>query len=440
VVVLGSLFGLGLPTVHPRTPAQLREQTLTLLAGQILALTATGPLCLVVEDLHWLDATSVELLGRLAAAAADRRLLLLLATRDGFAPSWPSAAVTRVPLARLAAEETAGMVSFLFGQRKLPPWLLRRIVLRSDGVPLFVEEVVRTVLVPDSKAGAADIAEATEARIPASLHDSLMARLDRSGVAKEIAQVASVIGRSVRHDILAAVASLPVEQLREPLATLAAAGVMVRDDKAASGTSTFTHALLRDAAYDSLLREQRRALHLRVAHALQVLDPGAVEQQPELLALHLTDAEQAAAAAPFWREAARRNLERHRRAAAGADGAARAGADRAGGAGLGRGASSVRHRHGAVPGAARLTRAFPHLLGLVANRAGFPRAHRARRRHAGSRRAARRCRAVAAGASLQLGQPLLRRPPAGVLRAHRRRAGDLRRARFPPASLALRQP
>jgi predicted ATPase/class 3 adenylate cyclase len=310
VAVLGSLFGLTPPAANPGTPAQLREQTLTLLAGRILALTETGPLCLVVEDLHWLDATSLELLGRLVEAARGRRLLLLLAARDGFAPPWPPASITTLPLGRLAAEEAAGMVGSLFGQRKLPPRLLAGIVRQSDGVPLFVEEVVRTVLAPGEDASAAFVAEAAEARIPASLHDSLMARLDRSGIAKEIAQVASVIGRSGRRDILAAVALLPAEQLREPLATLAAAGVMARDDRAGSATYTFTHALLRDAAYDSLLREQRHALHLRVAHALQALDPVAVEQQPELMALHLTQAGQAEAAAPFWREAARRNLER----------------------------------------------------------------------------------------------------------------------------------
>src|SRR5262249_20967743 len=146
--------------------------------------------------------------------------------------------------------------------------------------------------------------------IPASLHESLMARLDRSGPAKEIAQIAAVVGRSVRRDVLADAARLPDAELEHALLTLADADVLYPDDADGAGLYSFRHALLRDAAYDSLLRDDRRALHLRVARALQQLDPHTVQQQPELFALHLTEAGLAEEAAPHWLDSARRSLAR----------------------------------------------------------------------------------------------------------------------------------
>jgi predicted ATPase len=218
---------------------------------------------------------------------------------------------TRLPLGRLPTDAVTDMVQGLFGSRPIPPQLAGIIARRTDGVPLFVEAVTRSLLLlpslPEFDDGPFAIADTA---IPASLRESLMARLDRSGRGKEVAQIAAVVGRSVRRDVLAEAARLPDAELEHALAILAEADVLFPDEADGVGTYTFTHALLRDAAYDSLLRDDRKMLHQRVARALQRLDPHTLQQQPELFALHLTEAGLAEEAAPYWLDAARRSLAR----------------------------------------------------------------------------------------------------------------------------------
>ena len=302
---LADLLGIGHAGTAPASPSQIREQILAALLERLLSLAAGETLCLLVEDLHWLDPSSLELLGRLVARIGDRRLLLLLSAREDFEASWlDHPAVGTLPLARLEADDVAAMVRGLFERANLPAHLVGQIVRKSDGVPLFVVELLRGMLQPG---GSGSFGDEMEAEIPASLHASLMARLDRAGLAKEVAQVAAVIGRSVRPDILAAVAGRAPAELETPLAALIGAGVLYRDG-GPTGSYTFTHALVRDAAYDSLLRDQRQGLHLRVAETLLRHDPATVEQQPELLASHLADAGRPEEAGPYWIEAARRSL------------------------------------------------------------------------------------------------------------------------------------
>ena len=312
--VLAELVGISSddPAIRALSPAQLRERILTVLVEQILLLSRQKPLCVLVEDLHWLDPTSRELLGRLVESIAEKPVMLLLTARDGFEAPWTARrATTVVRLVPLSPGDVADMVQSLFANRELPPHLGRAIARRTDGVPLFVEEVARSLLdleaLPEFGEAAVD---APDQAIPASLHESLMARLDKSGVAKEIAQIAAVIGRSARRDVLADAAALPAIALDPPLAMLSEAGVLFRDFSEGAERYTFSHALLRDAAYDSLLRDDRRALHLRVAQALGTHDPQTVAQQPELLAMHLTEGNAAEDAAPHWLEAARRSLAR----------------------------------------------------------------------------------------------------------------------------------
>jgi class 3 adenylate cyclase/predicted ATPase len=295
----------------PPSPTQLREFILAALAERLLALSDAAPLCLLVEDLHWLDPSSLELLERLVARIGGLRVMLLVSARDAFEAPWlahPSVSTLR--LGRLAAEDVAAMVRGLFERAALPAHFLDQLIRKSDGVPLFVVELLRGLLSPDGTSAAATLPDEPEAEIPASLRDSLMARLDRAGLAKEVAQVAAVIGRSVRPEMLAAVAGRPAPELERPLAVLVGAGVLFRDGGGAGVTYTFSHALLRDAAYDSVLRDQRQIVHLRVAEALPDLDPGSVERQPELLALHLSEGGRPERAAPHWMEAARRSLTR----------------------------------------------------------------------------------------------------------------------------------
>ncbi len=293
------------------TPGQLREFILMALTERLLALSDAEPLCLVVEDLHWLDPSSLEVLERVVACIGGRRVMLLLAARDTFEAPWLShPAVSTLRLARLGAEDIAAMVRGLFERTALPAHFLDQLIRKSDGVPLFVVELLRGLLTPDGTEVAATLPDEPEAEIPASLRDSLMARLDRAGLAKEVAQVAAVIGRSVRPDLLSAVAGRAPQELDRPLAVLVGAGVLFRDGGGSGATYTFSHALLRDAAYDSVLRDQRQSLHLRVADALPRLAPKSIEQQPELLALHLAEGGRAEQAAPHWMEAARRSLNR----------------------------------------------------------------------------------------------------------------------------------
>ncbi len=298
------------PTILGLTPAQLRERMLSVLTEQLLLRTRERPLCLVVEDLHWLDPTSRELLGRLVAASEDHPALLLLTARVGFEAPWLARRDTTVlRLVPLSPDDVAGMVQSLFTDRELPERLARLIAQRTDGVPLFVEEVARSLLADDRLEDPGELGTAMpDQAIPASLHESLMARLDRSGVAKGIAQIAAVIGRSARRDVLAAVAGLPETELEPPLAALAEAGVLFPGE--GGGRYRFSHALLRDAAYDSLLRDDRHRLHLAVARALADREPDLVAQQPELLAMHLTEGEEPEEAAPYWLEAGQRALAR----------------------------------------------------------------------------------------------------------------------------------
>jgi class 3 adenylate cyclase/predicted ATPase len=306
----------GIPSVDPAlralSPESLRERMLSVLIDQILLWAADKPLCLLVEDLHWLDPTSRELLGRAVESVAGRPVMILLTARDGFEATWTARrATTVVRLVPLSPGDVADMVQSLFTSRDIPPHIGRLIARRTDGVPLFVEEVARGLLQSHSLDDLGDdTIDLPDQAIPASLRESLMARLDRSGVAKQIAQIAAVIGRTARRDILAVVASLPAAALNEPLAALLEAGVLFRELIEGAEGYTFSHALLRDAAYDSLVREDRRQLHLRVARALAEHDPLTVGQQPELLAMHLAEGNEPEAAAPHWLEAARRSLAR----------------------------------------------------------------------------------------------------------------------------------
>ncbi len=312
--VLAELIGIPLDgsPISSLSPAQLRERILSVLVQQVLSLAMRKPLCVVVEDLHWLDPTSRELLGRMIESIAGQAVMLLLTTRDGFEAPWTARRATTVlRLVPLSPNDVADMVRSLFAGRAIPENLGRIIARRTDGVPLFVEEVARSLLATQSLDDFDDSsAEVPGEMIPASLHESLMARLDMSGAAKAIAQIAAVIGRSVRPDLLADVAALPESALGQPLTTLGEAGILLRGLSEGAVRYTFSHALLRDAAYDSLLRDGRRALHLRVARALVVRDPQTVEQQPALLAMHLTEGNAAEEAAPHWLEAARRSLAR----------------------------------------------------------------------------------------------------------------------------------
>jgi class 3 adenylate cyclase/predicted ATPase len=307
--VLAGLFRLPVkaPAIEKLLPHQLRERTISVMIEQLLGMARERPLCLILDDIHWLDPTSRELVQILLDRLERHGVLVLLSGRDEVAPLWAARVQASIRLGRLSAGEVTEMMHGLFGNRFLEG-LVDEVVSRTDGVPLFVEEIARFLLQRPSDEEGATAQE--QQAIPASLSETLTARLDRSGPAKVIAQAAAVVGRSVHRDVLAAACGMAQSKLDEALSTLVDAGILERSYDAPRETYCFRHALLRDAAYSSLLRERRRDWHDRVASAIETIDFEQVELHPEMLAHHLTEAGRADDAAPHWLEAARRSLAR----------------------------------------------------------------------------------------------------------------------------------
>jgi class 3 adenylate cyclase/predicted ATPase len=296
-------------TTQVLPPAVLRERILQVVVDQILLPADNNPLCIVFEDLHWLDPTSSELLERIVESMVGRPVLLLLTARDGIDPVRTGhGAVTTLQLAPLDTGHVVAMLGSLLVDRAVPPDLVEIIAERTDGVPLFVEEVARSLLQSSEVMGVDDFAPLLT--IPTSLDETLMARLDRSGTSKQIAQIAAVLGRSVRHDVLRELAASESIDLDRPLADLLESGVLVHERASSDETYSFSHALLRDAAYESLLRADRQRLHLGVARVLQAIDAPTIADRPELLALHLSEGDEVEEAGPHLLEAARRSLAR----------------------------------------------------------------------------------------------------------------------------------
>src|SRR5262249_12796796 len=243
-----------------------------------LAIAEVQPLVMLIEDLHWVDPSSLELLGRLMAQTATARVLLIGTTRPEFTPSWPAwSNLTTLHLARLTKRQAREMLEALAGG-SLSAELVDTLVARADGVPLYVEELTKGVAEPD-------VARGVDA-IPATLADALMARLDRLSAAKEVAQRAAVLGREFAYGLLAAVAEMDEAGLRQGLARLVEGeGLFVRGEPP-SATYTFKHALVQEAAYGSLLKRTRQQLHGRVMEVLAERFPERVESEPEVVARH----------------------------------------------------------------------------------------------------------------------------------------------------------
>jgi class 3 adenylate cyclase len=290
------------------SPQMQKQRTLDALVAFLEALTAGGPVLVVIEDLHWIDPTSQELLDLLVPRMAGLSILLLLTHRSEWSPPWRAGpGVTPIHLTALERTHGAQMIDGVTERRSLPLPLLEQILSMTDGVPLFVEEVTKSVLESDLVSDAGDrftlqrpLGEFT---LPASLRDFLMARLDRLGPAKEIAQIGACIGREFTHDLLERVAAARGESLDASIERLLLAGLVTRREEPPVTIYTFKHALLQDAAYDSLLKSRRRELHAKIARVLESELSERVINRPELLAHHLTEAVQLAQAVPLWRKA-----------------------------------------------------------------------------------------------------------------------------------------
>jgi class 3 adenylate cyclase/predicted ATPase len=296
------------------TPQQRREKTLEALSRQMETLARSGPVLVIFEDAHWADPTSLEAFGRTVDRIKTLPVLLIITFRPEFNAPWVGQShVTSLTLARLGEREAATIIARMVGNKALPADVLAEIVERTDGIPLFVEEMTKAVLEAESEGAARRIAAAVPSprlAVPASLHASLMARLDRLGPAKEVAQIGSAVGREFSHLLLAAVARMSEPDLGLALNRLIHADLLSRQGTPPQASYLFKHALVQDAAYSTLLREPRRALHARIAEAIEGRFAEIAETQPETLARHCTEAGLIEKAVGLWGKAGQRSLDR----------------------------------------------------------------------------------------------------------------------------------
>lgn len=295
-------------------PQQRRQRTMEVLLLQLEILARSKPVAMIFEDVHWIDPTSLEVLSRAVDRIRTLRVLLVVTFRPEFDPPWIGQRyVTALHLTRLAERDVASMVDRIVGNRSVPDRMREEIIERTDGIPLFIEELTKAVLETDSR-GAAERAivalPSPALPVPASLHALLMARLDRLGSAKEVAQIGAALGRQFSHALLASLLDKPEMELTFALERLISAGLLFREGLPPHATYLFKHALVQDAAYGTLLRESRRALHARIAETLERQYPQIADNQPELLARHCTAAGLIEKAAGLWAKAGLRSAAR----------------------------------------------------------------------------------------------------------------------------------
>jgi class 3 adenylate cyclase/predicted ATPase len=304
VPLLAPLLEIPLPQERASTlvPEELRRRQLAALTGWMMAGARVQPIVLAFEDLHWADPTTLDVLGGMAERGALAPLFIVATTRPEFRPPWGMRShhgtISLAPLDRLQVRE---MVAELSARHALPREVAEGVAARTGGVPLFVEEVTRLLLERGEQGGIQTI--------PPTLQQSLMARLDRLGPAREVAQVGSVIGRGFSYGLLRAVAAMEEGPLQMALERLAEADILLVEGLPPESDYRFKHALIQDAAYENLLKSRRQVLHRRVGEALLDNLIAAVAAEPELMAHHFTQAGLTEAAIEWWGKAGQRSLE-----------------------------------------------------------------------------------------------------------------------------------
>jgi len=299
----------------PMSPERQKQRTLQTLLAIVLKMAEVKPVLLVVEDLHWIDPTTMELLVLLVNQVATMRLFALLTTRLDFRSPWPSHShITSLTLTRFTRSQTEQMVERVAGGKVLPAEVLKEIVAKTDGVPLFVEELTKMVL-------ESGLVHADQGRyrldgplpplaIPTTLQDSLTARLDRLATVKVVAQLGATLGREFSYAMLRAVAQLDDATLQHDLARLVDAELLYQRGVVPDALYIFKHALIQDAAYQSLLKSTRQQYHDRIARVVIEQFGGDAESRPEFVAMHFTEAGNADAAVRWWQKAGQRAFRR----------------------------------------------------------------------------------------------------------------------------------
>ena len=297
------------------TPQKQKEKTLEALAGRVEALAQQQPLLMIYEDVHWMDATSQEAMDLLVPRLRNLPVLMIVTHRPEYSPRWTDQAhVTTLGLNRLGRRQGMDFVVKLTAGKALPQEVLDQILAHTDGVPLFIEELTKSVLesklVRETNDGYLLDAPLHALAIPMTLRESLLARLDRLAPVRELAQIGACIGREFSYELLAAVAPSKGQQLTEALDQLSKSGLVFRRGTPPDAMYTFKHALVQDAAYDSLLKSKRSQLHSQIAQALEKDFLEQAVNEPEVLAHHLTQAGLNARAVPYWIQAGQRALSR----------------------------------------------------------------------------------------------------------------------------------
>jgi class 3 adenylate cyclase/predicted ATPase len=311
VALLADLLSIprdGQRGLFEKDPQNRKEKTFDALFAQLRHLEQQWPVLMIYEDVQWIDPTTLELLALIVERAPHMRLLLVISARPEFTPPWPGFAhVTTVSLTRLSRREGTTLITGVAQGRALPDEVTNQILVRTDGVPLFIEELTKAVL----ESGLLRKREhdyvldgpLAHVAIPTTLHASLMARLDRLPSVRQVAQVGAALGRQFPHELLHAAAGIPERQLSDALEQLVSAELLYRRGAPPNAQYTFKHALVQDVAYASLLRASRQQLHARIATAYETRFAEVVRAQPELVAHHFTEAGLSDAAIEYWQRA-----------------------------------------------------------------------------------------------------------------------------------------
>jgi class 3 adenylate cyclase/predicted ATPase len=319
IQLFAPVLSLPLPEDHypplNLSPQRQRQKTLETIVAMLSELAEHQPVLFILEDLHWTDPTTLELFNLLIEQTPTASLLVLLTCRPTFQPSWTHRSyLTEITVHRLARHQIEQMTEEVAGGKPLPGQVLTQIIEKTDGVPLFVEELTKAVLesgmLQDVDGQYVMTSTLSSFAIPATLHDSLMARLDRLVTAKGIAQLAAVIGRQFPYDLLQAVSQLDESTLQRELGRLVEAEIVYQRGLPPQSTYVFKHALIQDAAYQSLLKITRQQYHQRIVHVLESQFPEATETQPELVAHHCMEAGLTNQSVTYWYKASQRAIQR----------------------------------------------------------------------------------------------------------------------------------
>src|SRR4029450_6467526 len=301
------------PALHV-SPQRQRQKTLETMVAILLEHAERHPVLFILEDLHWADPTTLEWLHLVIEQIPTTSVCMVLTCRPTFQPSWSHRSyLSELTVSRLSHAQVEQIVTGMTEGKTLPPEVLAQIVERTDGVPLFVEELTKAVVESGSLKDVNGHYELTGAfstlAIPATLQDSLMARLDRLVTAKAVAQYAAVIGRQFAYDLLSMVSQLDAATLQRELGRLVEAEIVYQRGVPPQSTYVFKHALIQDTAYESLLKSTRQQYHQRIAQVLEAHFPESGEMQPELLAHHYTEAGLTEQAIGYWQRAGERAVQ-----------------------------------------------------------------------------------------------------------------------------------